>query len=153
MNNDDIIRKTAIEFINCYWNIPYYVDDTFIEYLGDHIGKPDLALDEYIAMLNADIKECCFLLSEFAIDDHETFMYFADRIQDRLIHIRGVDDEGCFDYRTVVTLLYEVEWNEKNVAYQFPPCRYKCKKHFIIADDRYFEAGEVTVQKKEWRAG
>ena len=144
MSNDDIIRKTAIEFINCYWNIPYHINNTFIEYLGNHIGEPDLTLDKYIAMLNADIKECCFILSEFAIDDHEAFMYFVDKIKDEFVHIEGVDKEGFFDWRIVVTIIYNEEGRDGRL--------YRRTKYFIIAADQYFEAEEVTVTTIEWRA-
>lgn len=144
MSNDDIIRKTAIEFINCYWNIPYHINNTFIEYLGSHIGQPDLTLDEYITMLNADIEECCFVLSEFAIDDHGTFMYFVDRIKDEMVHIDGVDKDEVSDWRSVVTIIYNAEDSTGR--------QQRMTKYFVIADDCYFEAYEKQVITREWRA-
>ena len=144
MSNDDIIRKTAIEFINCYWNVPYYTDTILVECIGNHIRKPCLTTDEYVAMLNADIKECCFVLSEIAINDHETFMYFVNRIRDEFVHIDGVDKEGCYDYRTIVTIAYNEEGADGRL--------YRRTKYFVIACDRYFEAQEIEVRTTEWRA-
>ena len=103
MTNDEIIRRHAIEFINCYWNVPYsggkqfkntktslmielvadYCEHEIFEYYFDEL-RPDF--DSIISILNDNISECCYVLANYAIADNDIFHYLDGKLTNELVN-------------------------------------------------------------------
>ena len=158
MTNDEIIRKHAIEFVNCYWNVKYSGLGTYDReatllkrLLGDldYIDNYDTylecntnPLDSIISILNDNISECCYVLANYAIADNDTFHYLDSKILNELVNTSEIDT----DWYNVVKLDYE---------YQKDGYTYKANKLFIIGDDNYKEVLKKTklieyYEVKKW---
>ena len=157
MTNDEIIRKHAIEFVNCYWNVKYE-DETFTvldklideyDYEYDHLpGYTNYfndkinPLDSIINILNDNISECCYILSNYAIADNDTFHYLDGKIINELVNTSDTQT----DWYNVVKLDYE---------YQKDGYTYKADKLFIVNDDNYKEVlkKQKTIEYYEVKNG
>jgi hypothetical protein len=148
MSNDEIIRKHAIEFVNCYWNVKYeggklfkdtdtslmselvadYCEHENFEYYFDGL-RPDF--DSIISILNDNLSECCYVLANYAIADNDTFHYLDGKIINELVNTSDTHT----DWYNVVKLDYE---------YQKDGYTYKANKLFIIGDDNYKEVLKKT---------
>lgn len=146
MTNDEIIRKHAIEFVNCYWNVEYELPNqgdtcigTYKQFSLNDKLKYDFAdieeyvhyfdnnlnpLDSIINILNHYIHECCYVLSNYAIDDNDIFHYLDGKI------INGLGT----DWYNIVKLDYEYQKDDGGYRYT-----YRANKLFIIGDDNYKE--------------
>jgi hypothetical protein len=141
MTNDEIIRKHAIEFVNCYWNVKYE-DESFTvldklideyDYEYDHLpvytnyfNDKINPLDSIVNILNNHISECCYVLANYAIADNDTFHYLDGKITNELVNTSDTET----DWYYLVKLDYE---------YQKNGYTYKANKLFIIGDDSYKE--------------
>ncbi len=151
MTNDEIIRKHAIEFVNCYWNVKYarfgnytkditllyrlisdldYIDN-YDSYFNDKINP----LDSIINILNDHISECCYVLANYAIAGNDTFHYLDGKITNELVNTSETET----DWYYVVKLDYE--YQEDDGGYRYT---YKANKLFIIGDDGYKEVLKKT---------
>ena len=148
MTNDEIIRRHAIEFVNCYWNVPYDGGKLFknvktslmFELIADNDGVEkyeryfdeniDL-LDSIINILNDNISECCYVLSNYAIADDDIFHYLGGKITNELVNTSDTET----DWYYVVKLDYE---------YRKDGWTYQSNKLFIIGDDNYKEVLKKT---------
>lgn len=134
MTNDEIIRKHAIEFVNCYWNVKYEKfsglgsstlldrlmnDLDYMDNREDYFNDNTSPLDSIINILNDNIHECCYVLSNYAIGDNDTFHYLDGKIINELVNTSETET----DWYNVVRL---------------------DNRLFIIGDDSYKEILKKT---------
>lgn len=129
MTNDEIITSTAIDFIRATYDKPFreYANmrhDRFIDAIAEDLSKDGLTLEQYTEILQSDIDECCYLLSNFAISENDIFHFLDGRIKYDLINFSNGDSH----LRTFVEL--------DDVGYR-GNTKVIRKKLFIIGDDNY----------------
>ena len=86
VKTDKIIKRFAIEFINCYWNVPYKQFTILLEAIQDDYEDVN-SLEDLIKLLNKNVSECCYILSNYAIEENHIFGFFNNRMFRELVNI------------------------------------------------------------------